>query len=263
LPADSLKNPRIIQQEATVERRNVAVKVATTKHNEASNRAANAEAAAVAAKQRVVAAQTEAQAARATADQAQAAALGLKRNTVEAKDATAKRNAAVKAEKVVTKANNALKRANNELTRARSSVDRAAKRVQDAEADLKTSRDHLERLRTNPDAGPRRLAVVQAPRGDDPQPGHRDWSVGRFPRTDANYRRMLNGRPPIGEDGASINLHHRTRGPMSRLDEYTETAHRELGLHEPGLDSQIDRKEFDRQRERYWVQRARDLLQRR
>jgi hypothetical protein len=74
---------------------------------------------------------------------------------------------------------------------------------------------------------------------------------------------MLDGRPPIGEDGAPINLHHRTRGPMSRLDEYTETQHRDLGLHEPGLDSEVDRREFDRQRERYWVQRARDLLDKR
>ena len=50
---------------------------------------------------------------------------------------------------------------------------------------------------------------------------------------------------------------------MSRLDEYTETQHRELKLHEPGVDSEVDRREFDRERERYWVQRARDLLNKR
>jgi filamentous hemagglutinin len=176
----------------------------------------------------------------------------------------------------VKQADEALQRAKEKLSRARINADKAAERADKARENLGKSQKYLERLRINPDAGPRRLPVVQAPRtitgpngrtlNDRGYEGRRntDPPLGmfsrRFARNDANYQRMLDGRPPIGEDGEPIQLHHRTRGPMSRLDEYTGTQHRELGLHEQGLDSQIDRAEFDEQRARYWVWRARTLL---
>jgi hypothetical protein len=227
----------------------------------------------------VDAAKAQAETARQAAEQAAAAAQGLKRNTAESKNATAKRNEAARAERAVPSAETALKRANADLTRARGNAVRAAQRASDARAALQTSQKHLDRLRSDPNYGRRQLTVVQPERtlqgpaggtivdrgyegrrGDDPPLGMRS---SRWAHTDANYQRMLDGHPPVGEDGTPINLHHRTRGPMSRLDEYTETQHRELELHEPGLDSEVDRREFDRQRERYWVQRARDLLDKR
>lgn len=92
---------------------------------------------------------------------------------------------------------------------------------------------------------------------DDPPRGH---MLSKFEVSEENLKRMLNGKPPLGPDGKAVELHHRTRGPMSRLDEYTQTDHRNLGLHEPGVDSLIDREQFTKQRARYWISRARDLL---
>jgi hypothetical protein len=272
--APAAPDPRVIQQEKTVDRRIDAVKVATENYTQVSIQVNQAEAAVASAKQQVDAAKAQAETARQAAEQAAAAAQGLKRNTAESKNATAKRNEAARAERAVPSAETALKRANADLTRARGNAVRAAQRASDARAALQTSQKHLDRLRSDPNYGRRQLTVVQPERtlqgpaggtivdrgyegrrGDDPPLGMRS---SRWAHTDANYQRMLDGRPPVGEDGAPINLHHRTRGPMSRLDEYTETQHRELELHEPGLDNEVDRREFDRQRERYWVQRARD-----
>lgn len=283
-PATTVKaraapDPRVMQQEEVVGRRIDAVKVATENHNQVSIRVNQAEAAVASAKHRVDAAKAQAETARQAAEQAAAAAQGLKRNTAESKNATAKRNEAARAERAVPRAETALKRANDDFTRARGNAARAAQGASDARAALQTSQKHLDRLRSNPNYGRRQLTVVQPERtlqgpagdtivdrgyegrrGDDPPLGMRS---SRWAHTAANYQRMLDGRPPVGEDGAPINLHHRTRGPMSRLDEYTEAQHRELKLHEPGLDSYVNRREFDRQRERYWVQRARDLLDKR
>jgi hypothetical protein len=277
--APAAPDPRVIQQEKTVARRIDAVKVATENYNQVSIQVNQAEAAVASAKQQVDAVKAQAEAARQAAEQAAAAAQGLKRNTVESKTATAKRNEAARAERAAPRAETALTRANADLTRARGNAVRAAQRASEARDALQTSQKHLDRLRSNPTYDRRQLTVVQpertrqGPAGgtivdhgyegrrrDDPDPGLRS---SRWAHTDANYQRMLDGRPPIGEDGAPINLHHRDRVPMSRLDEYTETQHRDLKLHEPGLDSLIDRQAFDRQRERIWVQRARDLLDKR
>jgi hypothetical protein len=92
----------------------------------------------------------------------------------------------------------------------------------------------------------------------DPPRGH---PLSKFDATSAdNITRMLNGKPPVGPDGKLVELHHRTRGPLSRLDEYSSTQHDELPLHEADFDTQVDRGEFDLQRSRYWVSRARGIL---
>jgi len=279
--APAAPDPRVTQQETTVARRMDAVKVATENYNRVSIEVNEAEAAVASAKQQVDAAKAQAETARKAAEQAAAAAQGRKRNTAESKNANATRNEAARAERAVPRAEGALKRANADLTRARGNAVKAAQRASDARAALQASQKYLDRLRSDPNYGTRQLTVVQpertlqGPSGgtivDHGYEGARGREFfgrlglrsSRWAHTDANYQLMLDGRPPVGEDGAPINLHHRTRGPMSRLDEYTQTQHRELNLHEPGLDSEIDRREFDRERERYWVQRARDLLDKR
>jgi hypothetical protein len=92
---------------------------------------------------------------------------------------------------------------------------------------------------------------------DDPPLGHR---FSKFEINKSNLDKMLKGYAPKGPDGKEVQLHHRTRGPKSRLDEYTFRDHSELPLHEKDLDTQIDREVFDKERARYWVSRARELL---
>lgn len=81
-----------------------------------------------------------------------------------------------------------------------------------------------------------------------------------FAMTDDNLQRMLDGLAPKDARGEPIQLHHRGQYANYRLDEYTATEHRTLGLHEPGRDSQIDRYAFAGQRGRHWVSRARAYL---
>lgn len=281
LQAESVKAPEVIGQERVVDRRQQAVRTATTALNEASADAAR-EQSAVAAAERVLAEkQAAAQRQRAGADKASAASAGAKRTSPESKDATAKRNASSKADREVAAAQKTVDRAKRDLATAQRAVTRRTQQAKNARDALKTSEAHLQRLRAGaPTRGaPRGLSQVQPARQfggmggatitdpgyegrrrDDPPLG---MQRAIFSRTDGNYRRMLSGRPPIGIDGEPVNLHHRTRGPMSQLDEYTETEHRTLDLHEAGLDSLVDREAFDEQRARYWITRARDLLEQR
>ena len=68
------------------------------------------------------------------------------------------------------------------------------------------------------------------------------------------------GRPPTGDDGNPVELHHRGQKPDSPLDEMTRTEHRGEGNfsknhsntgQEP---SAIDRAEFRKERQQYWEQ---------
>ncbi|MGE2736330.1 HNH/ENDO VII family nuclease [Mycolicibacterium vaccae] len=81
-----------------------------------------------------------------------------------------------------------------------------------------------------------------------------------FAMTADNLQRMLDGLAPKDARGEPIHLHHRGQYAHYRLDEYTATEHRTLGLHEPGRDSLIDRYAFAGQRGRHWVSRARAYL---
>jgi RHS repeat-associated protein len=66
------------------------------------------------------------------------------------------------------------------------------------------------------------------------------------------------GRPPIGDDGKPVELHHDGQGPDSPLNEMTRTDHRGAGNFKENhsntgqLPSQIDRKAFGDEREDYW-----------
>jgi hypothetical protein len=111
-----------------------------------------------------------------------------------------------------------------------------------------------------PSGGRVRDRGLEGRRPDDPLPGLKRPPNRIFLLTDANLKSMLEGRAPTGTDGKKVQLHHRGQYRNYRLDEYTATEHASLGLHEPGRDSEIDRRLFAEQRARYWVTRARELL---
>jgi hypothetical protein len=270
----------VVRQEGVVAEREGAVKTATERVGLASRKVAQAESAVDGAQKMLERAREAAGRARADETDARTEAVGAKRGSPAAKAVTAKREAAERAQKAAVRQERTLTRRKTDLSDARKNAVTQTNRAKNARDALKTSQRQLERVAAGQQGPPVNLQVVQQPRGvkgpsgqtitdpgyegrhnDDPPPGVQRNRI--FPQTDANYRRMLNGRPPIGADGAPINLHHRTYGPMSSLDEYTETEHRTLGLHEPGRDTEIDRTEFDAQRARYWVTRARIQLEHR
>jgi hypothetical protein len=99
-------------------------------------------------------------------------------------------------------------------------------------------------------------------RPDDPLPGLQRARIFDPAKEKENLENMLSGRPPTGVDGKPVTLHHRGQYRNYFLDEYTQTEHQSLPLHEQGRDSEIDRGEFAGQRERYWRTRGRDILTR-
>jgi hypothetical protein len=267
----------VTKQEDVVRRRQENVIDATRAVHEADSRVGRTETDAATARRRYADAQAEAERAQKAGEQAQLDAAGAKRGSDPAKRATQARNDAKKAAKGGVKAKKALDRAEGEFRDARKAQSKATARAKSARDDLKRSRAELERRRTGESTWKPPLKVVRDPRTvkspsggklidrgyegrrtDDPPRGMERNRV--FDQSDPNLQRMLDGRPPIGRDGEPVNLHHRTRGPMSKLDEYSATEHRDLPLHEPDLDSQIDRDLFGEQRARYWVTRARRLL---
>ena len=115
-------------------------------------------------------------------------------------------------------------------------------------------------------------------RADDPQPGvqqrYHTTPDGRvvpsFDWSDTNIQRMLDGKAPVGADGKPMELHHRGQSPHI-LDEYTHTLHK--SQHQSLHDNDISRHDarpggrsspdpFPDQRERYWIERAREYLDR-
>ncbi|MFD2228015.1 HNH/ENDO VII family nuclease [Microvirga arabica] len=71
---------------------------------------------------------------------------------------------------------------------------------------------------------------------------------------------MLFARAPWGVDGHKVVLHHQNQNPNGPLDELTKTEHGRKGLHGANTYS-INRYEFGKQRDRYWVSRARKHIQ--
>jgi RHS repeat-associated protein len=80
-----------------------------------------------------------------------------------------------------------------------------------------------------------------------------------------DIERMEKGKAPTGEDGHPKELHHEGQKPDGPLKEMTRTEHRgkdnykknhPLGNKEP---SKINRKEFKKQREQYWKDKAKAL----
>jgi hypothetical protein len=273
LAAESVKDPGIVAQEGHVAKRADRAASATEAAGKASTRAGEAIAALAEARQKLAALTEQAQRAAAIAEEARVAAIGAKRNTDVSKTATAARNAAIKADAAVKSAVKSEEQAVENRAETQRKRARKATAATTAQRKLDTSGRYLDALRRGT---VRRRAVVQPPRmlttpnggrvldpgfegqrNDDPRKGHH---FSKFPLTDQNYRRMLLGSPPYGADGQPVNLHHRGGEPMGPLDEYRATQHQELGLHKDIEDSRIDRRAFDDQRARYWVERARALL---
>lgn len=273
LAAESVKDPGIVVQEKNVAKRAGRAADAAEAAGKASTRAGEAIAALAQERQKLAALTEQAQRAADTAEKARVAAIGAKRNTDVSKAATAARNAAAKADAAVKAAVAAEQRAAQKRAETQRQRGDKAAGAKGAQRKLDASWRYLDALRRG--TVPRR-AVVQPPqvlttpnggrvldpgfegrRNDDPREGH---YFSKFPLTDQNYRRMLFGRPPYGADGQPVNLHHRGGEPMGPLDEYTATQHQGLGLHNDIEESRIDRRTFDGQRARHWVERARTLL---
>jgi hypothetical protein len=82
--------------------------------------------------------------------------------------------------------------------------------------------------------------------------------VIRIPNEDLKAPPPARGRPPVGDDGHPVELHHRGQNPDSQLVELTRTDHRLNGnfgknhTNAGRAPSKIDRKDFDRFRSDYW-----------
>jgi hypothetical protein len=273
LAAESEKDPAIVAQEQHIDTRAGVAARATGIARNASTRAGEAIAALAQARQTLAAVTAQAQRAQAAAEDARVAAIGAKRNTDVSKAATAARRAAATADAAVEAAASAEERAAKKRVETQEKRVGRAEDATEAQRRLEASRRYLDALRqgtvrrrpvirpprvlTTPNGGRVLDPGYEGRRPNDPRQGH---YLSKFPLTDQNYRRMLLGSPPYGSDGRRVNLHHRGGEPMGPLDEYSETQHQNLGLHGDIEDTRIDRREFDDQRARYWVDRARALL---
>lgn len=75
-----------------------------------------------------------------------------------------------------------------------------------------------------------------------------------------NRERMINGQPPLTQNGETIELHHVGQKKDAPLAELTTQEHRGQGndaiLHDKQKVSEIDRGEFQKEREAHWQNRA-------
>jgi len=91
---------------------------------------------------------------------------------------------------------------------------------------------------------------------NDPGPGaRRGWEA-----TPENVERMKQGKPPIGEDGHPVELHHQNQDPNGKLVPLTRTDHRSKGNykknHPKKGPSEIDRNQHAKERKDYWKKQA-------
>jgi len=77
----------------------------------------------------------------------------------------------------------------------------------------------------------------------------------------SNIDRMKEGLAPIGTDGKSIELHHLKQKENGIIVEVTNDEHNKYSktLHRYRDESEIDRKEFEKWKRKYWKQRAKDF----
>jgi RHS repeat-associated protein len=75
-----------------------------------------------------------------------------------------------------------------------------------------------------------------------------------------NVERMKEGKPPIGEDGHPVELHHKNQEPNGELVPMTRTEHRGKGNYKKNHPnkgpSKIDRKRHNKERIEYWKKEA-------
>jgi len=76
-----------------------------------------------------------------------------------------------------------------------------------------------------------------------------------------NIQRMKQGLAPIGKDGKAIELHHLKQKNDGMIVELTSTEHRANSkvLHRYRQESEIDRNAFNKFKQDYWKQRAKDF----
>lgn len=76
-----------------------------------------------------------------------------------------------------------------------------------------------------------------------------------------NIERMQEGLAPIGTDGKSIELHHLKQKDNGIIIEVTNDEHNKYSktLHRYKDESEIDRREFEKWKRKYWRQRAKDF----
>jgi hypothetical protein len=72
-----------------------------------------------------------------------------------------------------------------------------------------------------------------------------------------NIQRMEAGRAPLGKDGAPVELHHEGQKNEGARIEVMRSEHQQIK--NPQRESEIDRKEFQAERQRYWKERAKDF----
>jgi len=79
-----------------------------------------------------------------------------------------------------------------------------------------------------------------------------------------NIQRMQRGLAPIGRDGKPVNLHHVDQTNTGPIREITATEHQQnfSNLHQnTGQNpSQINRQQFDKWRQDYWIWRAESFI---
>jgi hypothetical protein len=91
-----------------------------------------------------------------------------------------------------------------------------------------------------------------------------DWEQkDEFGRT--NKERTEQGLAPLDKNGKPIELHHIGQKPDSPLAELTQDEHRGKGndsvLHDKNKDTEIDRGEFQKEKEEHWKARANEAQQ--
>jgi len=77
----------------------------------------------------------------------------------------------------------------------------------------------------------------------------------------SNIERMEKGLAPLGKDGKAVELHHLKQKDNGVIIEVTNSEHRKYTktLHRYRDVSEIDRKEFEKWRRKYWQNRAKDF----
>lgn len=101
--------------------------------------------------------------------------------------------------------------------------------------------------------------------GDKPALIRKDIDLGQVDEStgETNLQRMEKGKPPLDKDGNPIELHHVGQKADSPLAELTKDEHRGKGndsiLHDKTQDSEIDRKEFAKEKAEYWKARAEEI----
>lgn len=80
---------------------------------------------------------------------------------------------------------------------------------------------------------------------------------------ETNLEKMEKGKAPLDKDGVPIELHHIGQKTDSPLAELTRTEHRGKGndsvLHDKTQNSEIDRKEFQKEKSEHWKARATEI----